>query len=111
MILPDSARDVLLSGALAHLVTVNPDGSPHVSCVWVGLDEHEDLAPTAEAEAGIGSTAARVRSDVPAADALCAKHAAEDLRLAFVRHDRQTHHSHGGSVASRRLPFDLSLDL
>jgi PPOX class probable F420-dependent enzyme len=38
MRLPDSAREVLLSGALAHLVTINPDGSPQVSCVWVGLD-------------------------------------------------------------------------
>jgi PPOX class probable F420-dependent enzyme len=41
MILPDSAREVLRSGALAHLVTINPDGSPQVSCVWVGLDGDE----------------------------------------------------------------------
>jgi PPOX class probable F420-dependent enzyme len=36
--LPDSARAVLESDALAHLVTVNPDGSPQVSIVWVGLE-------------------------------------------------------------------------
>ena len=36
--LPDSARAVIESAALAHLVTLNPDGSPQVSCVWVGLD-------------------------------------------------------------------------
>jgi PPOX class probable F420-dependent enzyme len=36
--LPDSARRVLESDALAHLVTVNRDGSPQVSVVWVGLD-------------------------------------------------------------------------
>ena len=36
--LPDSARAVLKSPALAHLVTLNPDGSPQVSIVWVGLD-------------------------------------------------------------------------
>jgi len=41
MILPASARDVLLSGSLAHLVTINPDGSPQVACVWVGLDGDE----------------------------------------------------------------------
>ena len=41
MILPESAREVLLSGALAHLVTINPDGTPQVSCVWVGLDGDE----------------------------------------------------------------------
>jgi len=41
MVLPDSARAVLSSGALAHLVTINPDGSPQVACVWVGLDGDE----------------------------------------------------------------------
>jgi PPOX class probable F420-dependent enzyme len=40
--LPASAREVLASGThLAHLVTRNPDGSPQVSCVWVGLDGDE----------------------------------------------------------------------
>jgi len=39
--LPDSARAVLESAALAHLVTLNEDGSPHVTCVWVGLDGDE----------------------------------------------------------------------
>lgn len=32
------ARELLESDALAHLVTLNPDGSPQLSCVWVGLD-------------------------------------------------------------------------
>jgi PPOX class probable F420-dependent enzyme len=39
--LPASARELLESDALAHLVTVNADGSPQVSCVWVGLDGDE----------------------------------------------------------------------
>jgi PPOX class probable F420-dependent enzyme len=39
--LPDSARALLESGALAHLVTLNRDGSPQVTCVWVGLDGDE----------------------------------------------------------------------
>src|ERR1700731_2583134 len=42
--LPDSARAVLESPALAHLVTLNPDGSPQVSVVWVGLDGDEIVA-------------------------------------------------------------------
>ena len=42
--LPDSARAVLESAALAHLVTLNPDGSPQVSIVWVGLDGDEIVA-------------------------------------------------------------------
>ena len=41
MDLPDSARLLVESGRLAHLVTLNPDGSPQVSCVWVGLDGGE----------------------------------------------------------------------
>jgi PPOX class probable F420-dependent enzyme len=41
MVLPESARAVLASGALAHLVTINRDGSPQVTCVWVGLDGDE----------------------------------------------------------------------
>ena len=38
MPLPDSARAVIESGRLAHFVTINRDGSPHVTIVWVGLD-------------------------------------------------------------------------
>lgn len=36
--IPDSARAVLEGPHLAHVVTVDPDGAPQVSCVWVGLD-------------------------------------------------------------------------
>lgn len=39
--LPPEARVLLESGRLAHMVTVNPDGSAQVSCVWVGLDGDE----------------------------------------------------------------------
>jgi PPOX class probable F420-dependent enzyme len=39
--LPASARELIESGHLAHLVTLNRDGSPQVSCVWVGLDGDE----------------------------------------------------------------------
>ena len=41
MPIPDSAREVILSGALAHLVTLNSDGSPQVTCVWTGIDDDE----------------------------------------------------------------------
>jgi len=40
-ILNADARELLESAALAHLVTLNRDGSPQVSCVWVGLDGEE----------------------------------------------------------------------
>jgi PPOX class probable F420-dependent enzyme len=37
---PD-ARTLLESAALAHMITVNADGSPQVTCVWVGVDGEE----------------------------------------------------------------------
>lgn len=36
--LPNTAREVLDGPHLAHVVTMNPDGSPQVSCVWVKAD-------------------------------------------------------------------------
>jgi PPOX class probable F420-dependent enzyme len=42
--IPDIVRAVLESDALAHLVTLNPDGSPQVTLVWVGLDGDEIVA-------------------------------------------------------------------
>jgi PPOX class probable F420-dependent enzyme len=39
--LPDSARALIESGALAHLVTVTAVGSPQVTCVWTGLQGNE----------------------------------------------------------------------
>jgi PPOX class probable F420-dependent enzyme len=41
MVLNDAVREALTSGCLAHLVTLNADGSPQVSVVWVGLDGDE----------------------------------------------------------------------
>lgn len=42
--LPDSVRALIASGRLAHLVTIEPDGRPQVSIVWVGLDGDELVA-------------------------------------------------------------------
>jgi len=39
--IPPAARELLESDALAHLVTINPDGSPQVSIVWVGVEDDE----------------------------------------------------------------------
>ena len=41
MVLPAAARALVESDALAHLVTINADGSPQVTCVWVGLEGDE----------------------------------------------------------------------
>jgi PPOX class probable F420-dependent enzyme len=40
-VLIPAARDLLTAGRLAHLVTINADGSPQVSIVWVGVDGDE----------------------------------------------------------------------
>jgi PPOX class probable F420-dependent enzyme len=39
--LTPEVRAVVESGRLAHFVTVNRDGSPHVTIVWVGLEGDE----------------------------------------------------------------------
>jgi PPOX class probable F420-dependent enzyme len=39
--IPDAARPILEGPNLAHVVTLDPDGAPQVSCVWVGLDGDE----------------------------------------------------------------------
>jgi PPOX class probable F420-dependent enzyme len=39
VLIPDAARELIESEALAHLVTLEPDGRPQVSCVWVGLED------------------------------------------------------------------------
>ena len=39
--IPESARKVIESGRLAHIVTINKDGSPQVTIVWVGTDGDE----------------------------------------------------------------------
>jgi PPOX class probable F420-dependent enzyme len=44
--IPESARSVLESEALAHVVTLGPGGQPHVTVAWVGLDGDEIVFAT-----------------------------------------------------------------
>jgi PPOX class probable F420-dependent enzyme len=44
VVLNDAARELIRSGALAHLVTLDPEGSAQVSVVWVGIDGDELVA-------------------------------------------------------------------
>jgi len=39
--LPSELRELIESGPMAHLSTINPDGSPQVTVVWIGLDGDE----------------------------------------------------------------------
>ena len=41
VVIPETVRQVLEGPALGHFVTTNADGSPQVTCVWVGLDGDE----------------------------------------------------------------------
>jgi PPOX class probable F420-dependent enzyme len=36
--LPLELRELIETGALAHLSTIDPDGSPQVTVIWLGLD-------------------------------------------------------------------------
>ncbi|MFF3908014.1 PPOX class F420-dependent oxidoreductase [Streptomyces sp. NPDC001848] len=36
--LPRELRELIESGPMAHLSTINPDGSPQVTVIWIGLD-------------------------------------------------------------------------
>jgi PPOX class probable F420-dependent enzyme len=40
-VLNEAARAALTAGHVAHLATINADGSPQVSVVWIGLDGDE----------------------------------------------------------------------
>ncbi len=40
-VLPPELRDLIQSGPLAHLSTLNADGSPQVTVIWIGLDEDD----------------------------------------------------------------------
>ncbi len=44
--LPDSAKAVIASGRLAHVATINDDGSPQVTLAWVGLDGEDVVIGT-----------------------------------------------------------------
>jgi PPOX class probable F420-dependent enzyme len=41
MDIPQSVRDLLATGPLGHLVTLDPDGTPHTTLVWAGFDGDE----------------------------------------------------------------------
>ncbi len=36
--LPNELRELIESGPMAHLSTINPDGSAQVTVIWIGLD-------------------------------------------------------------------------
>src|SRR5215831_12417473 len=41
MMIPESVRTLVATGPLAHLTTLNRDGSPQVTVVWVAIEDEE----------------------------------------------------------------------
>ena len=41
MQISESVRELIATGPSVHLTTLNPDGSPQVTVVWVGVDDDE----------------------------------------------------------------------
>jgi PPOX class probable F420-dependent enzyme len=41
MEIPQSVRDLLATGPLGHLATLDEDGTPHVTLVWAGFDDDD----------------------------------------------------------------------
>jgi PPOX class probable F420-dependent enzyme len=44
--IPDAAAELLESDAVAHVVTLNADGSPQVTAAWVGIEDGEIVMAT-----------------------------------------------------------------
>jgi PPOX class probable F420-dependent enzyme len=44
--LPDSARELLESAAVANVVTIDEDGAPQVTLAWVGIEGDEIVLAT-----------------------------------------------------------------
>lgn len=44
MKIPNEVAELIRAGRPAHLVTLNPDGSPQVTVVWIGLEGDEIVA-------------------------------------------------------------------
>jgi PPOX class probable F420-dependent enzyme len=46
MMIPDPVVELIDSAPIAHVVTLNADGSPHVSLAWVGIEDGEIVIGT-----------------------------------------------------------------
>ena len=41
MTIPEPVRKLIATGPMAHLITLNSDGSPQVTVVWIGIEGDE----------------------------------------------------------------------
>ncbi|MEU7145276.1 TIGR03618 family F420-dependent PPOX class oxidoreductase [Nocardia sp. NPDC046473] len=80
MQLDDSARALIGAGADATLVTINPDGSPQVSVVWVALQSTPDGDELVTAHLGEYRKVRNVRRDGRVAVTILAAERGEVMR-------------------------------
>jgi PPOX class probable F420-dependent enzyme len=80
MKLNDAARDLIGKGADATLVTLNPDGSPQVSVVWVALQSTPDGDELVTAHLAAHKKVRNVRNDPRVAVTIVSLDAAGALR-------------------------------
>jgi PPOX class probable F420-dependent enzyme len=59
--LPQSVRDFIAGGPLAHVVTLGRDGDPHVSMAWVGIEDDEVVIGTLNDQAKLQNLRADAR--------------------------------------------------
>jgi PPOX class probable F420-dependent enzyme len=62
-VLPASARALVESGRLAHCTTLNADGSPQVSAVWIGLEGSGDDTEIVMGHLGVHAKVRNLRRD------------------------------------------------
>jgi PPOX class probable F420-dependent enzyme len=46
MKIPDPVRELIAAGPYAHVVTLHPDGRPHVTLAWAGFDDDDIVFST-----------------------------------------------------------------
>jgi PPOX class probable F420-dependent enzyme len=46
VVIPQPVRELVAAGPLAHVVTLAPDGTPHISLAWAGFDGDELIFAT-----------------------------------------------------------------
>ena len=82
-IITPELRTLIESDALGHLVTINDDGSPQVSVVWIGLENDEIVI----GHLGRGHKMANIERDPRVARTIEAKNVNEtDLRHYAIIH-------------------------
>lgn len=84
MKLNQAARDLIGKGADATLVTLNPDGSPQVTVVWVALESTPDGDELVSAHLAEHKKVRNVRRDPRVAVTIVAPQGPDDLMRPYL---------------------------